>query len=201
MNDMKAIIAIISLCIFCGHGLAQTNNTSHINVYDTIPVSTNSVVKKPQKQLMIDGKVVKTAHLEKVQPDGLLVSYTTTNGSFGVKLFYFENFPESVQKQYGYDPKKAADFEADQKLGNAAVAQQMIEDDKTGKIIAAEREVQEAQIEEEYRQKMLQERAVEAQEDAAAAQQEAADAAMIQAMFPPPAPTVNVDVEQRTTIY
>lgn len=207
---MKTIIAIVSLCIICGHSLAQTNQISTNSVAKKTQkpfiappgdIVANSVAKKPQKQLMIDGKVVKTAHLDKVQPDGLLISYTTTDGSFCVKLFHFENFPKSVQKQYGYDPQKAADFEADQKLGNAAFAQQMIEDDKMGKIIAAQQEVRDAEIEEEYRQKMLQERAVEAQENAAAAQQQAADAAMIQAMFPPPTPTFNVNVEQRTTIY
>jgi hypothetical protein len=127
------------------------------------------------------------------------ISYTTTDGSFGVKLFYFENFPESIQKQYGYDPQKAAEFEADQKADNAAVARYLIESDKIDKAYIADRDAREARADEEYRQEMLKERAVEAQENAAA-QQQAADVAMIQALNPPTT-TVNVDVEQKTTIY
>lgn len=202
---MKNIIATIGLFIVCGQGMAQTNQPSRLNVYDTIPVSTNSIAKKPEnppeKTLMIDGKVVKTAHLDKVQPDGLLVSYTTVDGGLGVKLFYFESLSKSVQKQYGYDPQLAAEFESAKKADNAEVSHYLIENEKIGKEIADKREVREAEIEEEYRQRMLKERAVEAQEAAAAAQQQAADAAMIEAMFPPPAPIVNVNVEQRTTIY
>jgi hypothetical protein len=178
---MKIIILIIGLCFAFGQVLAQTNQ-----------IPTNSVAEKP---LIIDGKIIKTAHVEKIQPDGLLVSYTAIDGSFGVKVFYFENFPKSVQKQYGYDPKKAADFEFSQKLENASVAGDLAAKDDADKDYIARRDALEAQADEEYRQRLLQERAIEAQE-------KAADAAMIQALNPlPDPPIVNVNVEQRTTIY
>jgi hypothetical protein len=137
---MKTTIAIIGLWIACsGITSAQTNQLT------TNSVSTNSISKQTEKPLTIGGKLVKTVHLDKVQPDGLLVSYTTTDGGFGTKVFYFENFPASVQKQYGYDPKKAADFEASKKEANAQVSQQMIADDDAAKVTIAERNLKDSE--------------------------------------------------------
>jgi hypothetical protein len=42
----------------------------------------------------------------------------------------FAKLPESLQKQFGYDPKKAADYEQEQRLALAALTQKLEHDEK-----------------------------------------------------------------------
>ena len=49
--------------------------------------------------------------IAKVYPDGLLVEY---NGGNGLKMLRFNTLPESIRRQYGYDPRKAAEYQAEQ---------------------------------------------------------------------------------------
>src|SRR5665213_454318 len=178
---MRNAIAIIGLCIVCGHVFGQTNQIStnsvakNIQRHFTAPASdiaSNSVSKKPDNRPMINGKFIKWAEIDKVQPDGLVISYQTVDGSIGVTTRYFSELPASIQRQYGYDPQRAADYEADKKEAPFVVAQQIIEQKKA----EIEQQEQQAQIKEHFRQEMLKERAVEAQEQIAEVAQRQADA-------------------------
>jgi hypothetical protein len=48
----------------------------------------------------------------KVYPDGLLLEGTT--GGIRLRKVKFETLPAAIQRQYGYDPQKAAEFAAEQ---------------------------------------------------------------------------------------
>jgi hypothetical protein len=47
----------------------------------------------------------------RVYPDGILVSYQPEPYGIGYAKLKFRDLPESLQKQYSYDPKAAAEFE------------------------------------------------------------------------------------------
>jgi hypothetical protein len=49
--------------------------------------------------------------VKKVYPDGLLIEGA---GGIGLKKVKFRTLPESIQRKYGYDPRKAAEYEAAQ---------------------------------------------------------------------------------------
>lgn len=53
----------------------------------------------------------------KVYPDGLLVE---CSDAIGLRKVKFKTLPESIQRQYGYDPRKAAEHEAQQAQAVAA---------------------------------------------------------------------------------
>jgi hypothetical protein len=65
----------------------------------------------PTQITTTDGTVYRDTAKLKVYPDGLLVSYRPEPSGFGVAKLKFRELPEELQKQYGYDPKAAADFE------------------------------------------------------------------------------------------
>ncbi|MBE7178512.1 MAG: hypothetical protein INR69_19070 [Mucilaginibacter polytrichastri] len=53
----------------------------------------------------VSGKIYKHARVQRVEPDGITYMYDG-----GMSKFEFTELPESVQKQYHYDPVKAAAF-------------------------------------------------------------------------------------------
>jgi len=61
-----------------------------------------------------DGKTYNAVVKQRVEPDGILVSYEPAPGGFGMAKLKFRDLPDDVQKKYGYDEKKAADFETQQ---------------------------------------------------------------------------------------
>ncbi|HMD54776.1 MAG TPA: hypothetical protein VKJ65_09530, partial [Phycisphaerae bacterium] len=61
---------------------------------------------------------------------GLLVEFQPNAGGTGLAKLKFAKLPESLQKQFGYDPRKAADYEHEQKLQMAALTQKLQQDEK-----------------------------------------------------------------------
>ena len=95
------------------------------------------------------GTVYHAFRIERVDPAGLTISYVPNGGGLGMEKIPFNLFPDDWQRHYGYDPKKAAKFDLEQKRAMAQLREQMIADEKA------------------YREKRAQE---EAAEEAAAAQ-------------------------------
>jgi len=62
-----------------------------------------------------DGTVLKAAKVLREQPDGLYIEHHE-----GAAKIKFENLPEAVQKQFGYDPDAAARFERERDSAQAA---------------------------------------------------------------------------------
>ena len=59
----------------------------------------------------LDGTVYKNAQVVNTMPDGILISFVDNNNFDTVKLVKFKDLPENIQKEYGYNPKKAQLFE------------------------------------------------------------------------------------------
>jgi hypothetical protein len=63
------------------------------------------------------GEVFKAVTVLRVEPDGIAVTYRPEGGGMGMAKLKFRNLPENFQRQYGYDEKKAAAFEAKEARG------------------------------------------------------------------------------------
>jgi hypothetical protein len=65
----------------------------------------------PSQITTVDGTLYRDTVKLKIYPDGILVSYQPEPYGFGMAKLKFQDLPEGLQKQYGYDPKAAAEFE------------------------------------------------------------------------------------------
>ena len=91
------------------------------------PQPTNSL---PAKITTTDGVTYNNPKLTRVEPDGLLVEFSPATGGTGIARLKFAKLPESLQKQFGYDPGKAAEYEQQQKLAMAALTEKLQHDEK-----------------------------------------------------------------------
>jgi hypothetical protein len=87
---------------------------------------TNSL---PSKIITTDGVTYNAPKLTHVEPDGLLVEFQTAAGGTGLAKLKFAKLPETLQKQFGYDPGKAAGYEQQEKLAQQALTQKLQQDD------------------------------------------------------------------------
>ena len=62
----------------------------------------------------LDGKTYKGVILQKVDPDGLIIRYTSAGGGMGAVKVKFKNLPADLQQKYKYNPEAAATYEAQQ---------------------------------------------------------------------------------------
>jgi hypothetical protein len=84
------------------------------------PGSANtSSPKLPERITTLDGKTYDKVTLEKVDPDGLLVSFAPAEGGSGTAKLKFRNLPPALRERFGYDPARAADYETAQARGEA----------------------------------------------------------------------------------
>jgi hypothetical protein len=77
-----------------------------------------------------DGITYNKVKLSRIDPDGLLVEYQPAAGGTGLAKLKFAKLPELLQKQFGYDSGKAADYEHEEKLALVALAQKLQQDEK-----------------------------------------------------------------------
>ena len=78
----------------------------------------------------VTGGIYNNAHVEKVEPDGLTVSYTPARGGMAITKIDFDVLPDEWQRKYGYDPEKKAAYEKKQKVDAAWWRDQMIANDE-----------------------------------------------------------------------
>lgn len=175
LDIMKIIVSLLVALAF--PALAQTNQTDLI--------ATN-------------GAVYKNYHLEKVLPSGLLISFTPTNGGFGITTVRFDSLDTTIQKKYGYDPQKAAQFEGAQAQANADLKVEMTTN-------LENYEIQRAILYQQQQAELQREEARAEAERQAEAQQQEADALMKIATNPPPppppAPVIIQQQQQNNIIY
>jgi hypothetical protein len=89
---------------------------------------TNSL---PPKIITSDGITYNTPKLKSIQPDGLLVEFRPDAGGTGLAKLKFAKLPEFLQKQFGYDPGKATNYEHQQMLAMQALTQKLQQDEAT----------------------------------------------------------------------
>jgi hypothetical protein len=70
--------------------------------------------KFPSQITTSDGTLYQDTAKLRVDPDGILVKFQPATGGIGLAKLRFQVLPEDLQKQYGYDPKSAAEFEKQQ---------------------------------------------------------------------------------------
>ena len=83
----------------------------------------------PSKIVTTDGKTYNAVKLQRVLPDGLLVRYQPDSGGMGLARLKFVNLSESLQQQFGYDPKQAAIFQEGEKNVMTELTRTMREDE------------------------------------------------------------------------
>jgi len=88
---------------------------------DTRPAeSVNATsAKLPERITTLDGKTYDKVTLEKVDPDGLLVSFAPAEGGSGTAKLKFRNLSPDLRERFGYDPARASDYETAQARGEA----------------------------------------------------------------------------------
>jgi hypothetical protein len=86
----------------------------------------------PSKIITTDGVTYIAPKLTRVEPDGLLVEFQPADGGTGLAKLKFAKLPAALQKQFGYDPGKAADYEQQEKLAQQALTQKLQQDDVAG---------------------------------------------------------------------
>jgi hypothetical protein len=144
-----------------------------------------------------DNETYQGVSVLKVDPDGLTISYTNSTKAVLLKKLPFEDLSDALQQKYHYDSQASADYRAKQKQGMAELRAQLEANQQIA--VAAENVridegLQQRQIEENQK---LNEKLAKATQEEADARQKAADAAMIQAMKPPP----QINMQQNTIVY
>ena len=66
-----------------------------------------------------NGTIYKNVTVQRVDPDGLTISYAPVGGGMGAAKLKFENLPDDLQQRFGYDTNKAAAYKAQQAQGMA----------------------------------------------------------------------------------
>jgi len=61
-----------------------------------------------------NGTRYRNVTVQRVDPDGLTISYAPVGGGMGAAKLKFENLPDDLQQRYGYDTNKAAAYRAQQ---------------------------------------------------------------------------------------
>jgi len=82
------------------------------------PTPSKPVAAKPVKPAVKAGPTIVTAsgatykntHVEKVDPDGIVISYTPPQGGMAMTKVYFDVLSQDIRQKYGYNPDKAKAF-------------------------------------------------------------------------------------------
>ncbi len=92
----------------------------------------------PASITTLDGKIYAAPKLLRVLPDGLLIQYRMDSGGTGMTKVGFQNLPESIQRQFGFDPNKAAAFREDEARAMATYSQKLQTQEKKHTAVEAE---------------------------------------------------------------
>jgi len=69
--------------------------------------SSPSVKVKPTNQLVtVNGEKYNNVHVEKVEPDGIIISYTLEGGGMGMTKIYLDDLSDELRQRYGFNPAK-----------------------------------------------------------------------------------------------
>jgi hypothetical protein len=127
--------------------VAQTNQM-------VAPIDSNAPIKamptatKPKPLVMPKeitnsaGIVYKNIKVEKVDPGGLTIRYSITNGGLGITKIPYAQLPRDLQMEFGYDQQAAAEFQTGEKWAAARWAAKMAATEEAGRLIKVEKEKQ-----------------------------------------------------------
>lgn len=90
----------------------------------------------------VDGVTYNHITTQRVDPDGLFIEYTLPDGGLGMAKVKFSRLSAEQQKQFGYDPKKAQEYELGVAKATEAFRQEALRMDQ---IAQAARQARDAQ--------------------------------------------------------
>ena len=93
-----------------------------------------------------DGAIFNNITAQRADPDGLYIEYTLSGGGFGMSKVKFARLSQDQQKQFGYDPDKAKDYEAKVAKATEDARQESIRWEQTGREQRAARRAQENEL-------------------------------------------------------
>jgi len=133
-----------------------------------------------------NGTIYRGVKILKSDPDGLAISYTNSTKALLISKLQFDDLSNALKEKYHYSPQAAMEFQIRQQQGMVELRNQL------GIIEAVASQADNQRIDEGLHQRRIEEsqrvdaQLVLAKQREAAAREKAADAAMIQAMKPPP---------------
>jgi S1-C subfamily serine protease len=89
-----------------------------------------TVTKNPTQIVARDGTIYKTVAIQKVDPDGLTISYSMAGGGMGMAKLKFGDLPDELQQKYGYNSTNAVTFEVEQRQAVGQWRAQLITGDE-----------------------------------------------------------------------
>jgi hypothetical protein len=67
---------------------------------------------KPTNEITtLIGATYKNVYVEKVEPDGITISYTPARGGLGIIKISFDELSDDLRQKYGFDPEKKKAYE------------------------------------------------------------------------------------------
>jgi hypothetical protein len=136
---LKTNILIIALgTALIAAAAGQTNQmattTDTVVTKDAVPsTATDEIVTR-------FGATYEHAEILRVQPDGLTIGYVPRSGGIGIVKIPLGYLSDDYQAKYGYDYRKAAEYELDQQKAIGRWREQMIADEAAAR---AKREAEE----------------------------------------------------------
>ena len=122
------------------------------------------------------GAIYENTKVERVEPDGLTVSYIPLGGGLGLSKIKFDELADEWRQRYGYDPKKKAAYEKERIRAAAWWREYMITNYEAAVARHLAREKAEAEAEAQAKAE-LEKTAAGAQPQTPEAQKAAAEAA------------------------
>ncbi|MFZ0826480.1 MAG: hypothetical protein WAO02_03565 [Verrucomicrobiia bacterium] len=96
--------------------------------------SSPPVAAKPTNQIATaTGAVYNNTHVEKVEPDGITISYTPTHGGIAITKINFDELSDELRQKYGFDAEKKRAYEKNEKQAAVWWRDQLIANDEAAK--------------------------------------------------------------------
>jgi hypothetical protein len=99
-----------------------------------------------------DGTTYSNITVQRTDPDGLCIAYTPAGGGMGVAKVKFSQLSADQQKQFGYDPARAQEFEAQCAQATAAYKAQAVQWDAAAQAARSQRQAQDLEWEQQRAQ-------------------------------------------------
>ena len=118
------LYTVVMLAVPCfGYG-GQTNATN-VGTAPLVATNSNSLAPNPTEITTLDDTTYKSVRILKAEPDGLMIEHAPQTGGIGLSKIKFLNLTAELQSKYGYDAKKASEYEAARAIGEANLRKEM----------------------------------------------------------------------------
>jgi hypothetical protein len=125
--SLRSVLPVAMLILFGTlAGFAGSAEPSFVLTDQIAARASNSL---PSKVVTTDGQTYHAVKLLRVLPDGLLIQYQPDSGGMGLARLKFTKLSKSLQQQFGYDPRKASDYQAGERMVMTELARRMREDE------------------------------------------------------------------------